>query len=190
VDPDGNHLTLALKRRADKEIEIENMKCEFCGEESATYLALPPDRKVRACARCAPLCSNLFTFENNRDHAREVMIGQHQDEPRRKLLELENHDITVFLSDSLEIVALEVESKRDRRLVKWREEGFAKAFLINNVGRSYSNRDELIPCAGFDVASLKNDIEISRNNLQPRFDVAGAACLKKLMLLSSSNLMT
>ena len=154
------------------------MKCEFCSEEGAEHLALSAERKVRACVRCAPLCANILTFENNRDHAREVMIGQHQNEPRRKLLELKNHSVEVFLAESLEVVALEIESRRDRRVLKWRRDGAVREFAVNNVGRSYGNRDEMIPCAGFDVALLKGDIALSENNLHPRFRRAASACLE------------
>lgn len=156
------------------------MKCEFCSEADAAYFAGSAVWMVRACVRCTPLCANLFTFENNRDHAREVMISQHQHEPRRKLLELRQHSITVFLSDSLEVVGMEIETRRDRRMVKWRRDGFIREFLVNNVGLSYFNRDELISAPGFDVALLKSDLELSRNNLQPRFVVASTACLDAL----------
>lgn len=156
---------------------VLSMKCEFCGDSGAGQLALSDGRKVRACVRCAPLCANILTFENNGQHAREVMIGQHQNEPRRKLLELKNHSVEVFLEDTLEVVALEIEARRDRRVLKWRRGGAVREFVVNNAGRSYDNRDEMIPGSGFDVASLSDDIALSENNLHPRFRLAASVCL-------------
>jgi hypothetical protein len=156
------------------------MKCEFCSEEDASFKSLPDDRQVRTCERCAPLCSLVLVVENNRLNAREVMIAQHQRESRRKLLELKNHFVTAFFSESLAVVTLEIESRRDKRVVRWYQSGTMKEYAVENIGRSYANRDEMIPSVGFDAQSFKTDLELSRENLQPRLIVAAEACLGKL----------
>jgi hypothetical protein len=155
------------------------MKCEFCGEGGADY-SLCGDRRIRACPKCDPLCSPILTLQNGRLHSREVMIGQHQNEPRRKLLELKNHVVTVFLSESLDVIALEIESRIDRRVLRWSHPDAIREFSVRNVGKSYSNRDEMTACTGFDLASLKEDVELNRNNLQPRVIRALSACLLKV----------
>jgi hypothetical protein len=155
------------------------MKCEFCGEGGADY-ALCGDRRIRACPKCAPLCSSILIIENGRLHSREVMMGQHHNEPRRKLLELKNHLVTVFLSELLDVIALEVEAQRDRRVLRWSHPDEIREFSVRNVGSSYSNRDEMTACTGFDLVALKEDVELSRNNLQPRVIRAFSACLLKV----------
>lgn len=106
-------------------------------------------------------------------------MGQHQNGPGRKLLELKNHVVTVFLSESLAVIALEIEARRDRRVLRWSHPDEIREFAVRNVGSSYSNRDELTACKGFDLASLKEDVELSRSNLQPRVIRAFSACLLK-----------
>ena len=161
------------------------MKCGFCSEADASFTSLPDGRQVRSCERCVPLCSLILVIENNRLNAREVMIAQHQSESRRKLLELRNHSVTAFFSGELAVVTLEIESRRDKRVVRWHQSGATKEYVVENLGRSYANRDEMIPSVGFDAQSFKTDLELSRANLQPRLIVAAEACLRKLQAVHS-----
>jgi hypothetical protein len=156
------------------------MKCEFCSDDTASWVSPAGGRQVRACERCAPLCSLVLVFENDRLNAREVMIVQHQSGPRRKLLELKNHFVTAFFSDALDVVTLEIESWRDNRVVLWHQSGSMKEYAVENIGRSYDNRDEMRPLAGFDAKAFKTDLELSRENLQPRVIAAAEACISKL----------
>jgi hypothetical protein len=161
------------------------MRCAFCSEEGASYFSHADGPQVRSCGRCAPLCPLILVFENNRANAREVMIGQHQNEPRRKLIELKNHFVTAFFSESLEVISMEIEARWEKRVVRWYRSGATMAYVVENIGRSYGNRDEMIPSAGFDARAFKGDIALSRENLQPRFVVAAEACLAKLEATNS-----
>ena len=159
---------------------MHSMRSEFCGELNAPSVRKEPDRNGALCPRCAPLVANILTFKNGGSHAREVMISQHAGEPRRKLLEFQNHYITTFLSDSLDVIALEIESKSPRMAVRWKQGGGTAEYLIRNEGRSYDNRDEMIPLNGFDFASLKRDLEESKRNLQERVRLAIDFCIAEL----------
>ncbi len=148
------------------------MKCEFCG---AGFTAIPwyfDFGTKRVCSKCKSVCAKILTREINQPNSREVMIGQHQFHPARKLLELKRHSITVFLSESLDVIAMEIESRVDQKILRWNIEGQIRNFEVRNIGSSYSNRDEMIPCLGFDVVRLFEDIELSRNNLQDRVQLA------------------
>ena len=148
------------------------MRCEFCGELDAPVMRLFPHRSAGLCRKCAPVFAGILTLKNGRLGAREVMISQHAGEPRRKLLELRNHCITVFLSESLDVTALEIESKVQRTVLRWTLGGTVSEFAVDNIGTSYFNRDEMIPGKGFDYALFHQDIEVSRKNLQPRMMAA------------------
>jgi hypothetical protein len=152
------------------------MRCEFCGESNAPSVRIYPHRSAGLCPGCAPVFACILTIENGESDAREVMINQHAGEPRRKLLELRDHYITAFLSDSLEIIALEIESKSPRMVILWRRHGMLAEFTVKNVGRSYFNRDEMIPGRGFDFDALRKDVAKSGANLQQRVRLALDAC--------------
>ena len=46
------------------------------------------------------------------------MIGQHDGEPRRKLLELPRHSIVAFFAEDFAIISLEIETKGADRVLR------------------------------------------------------------------------
>ena len=156
------------------------MKCEFCGAGVTVFPWFFDYGAKSVCAKCKPVCANILTIENARLNSREVMIGQHKYEPARKLLELKNHTITVFVSELLVVIALEIESRVDRKVLRWNLDGRIGRFNVRNVGSSYANRDDMIPCKDFDVDLLFEDIELSSDNLHSRVHLAISSLRSRL----------
>lgn len=146
--------------------------CEFCGAPLLGS-AKPP----RRCPACESLALPFLVMENPRDGAREVMIGQHAGEPRRKLLELRTHSVVVFVDEARGILALEIETKVGDRVLRWHRDKGQVEYLVHSTGKSYSSRDEMIPRLGFDREALRRDLALSRNNLRPALLAALEAAL-------------
>lgn len=143
------------------------MRCSFCGEPNPAHRWHYGNRFLGLCGVCEKISGNIVTIASGSQGAREVMVNQHEKDLRRKLLELRLHHITVYFSSALDIVALDIESIRERRMLKWTSAGTLNQYAFENVGHTYSNHDQFTFDRRFDFPALDADIVSSSGNLKP-----------------------
>lgn len=136
--------------------------CRYCG----TPVSKSHGIAVTSCKRCDELGQPIFTTQRG-DGVRsfhEILIRQNAGEPRRKLVETTTLHFIVFLDDRNEITGFELSDRNDLHILTWKRGRTASYFGVNNIGRAYANRDEIVINGLFPQEEvLKEFLECSGN---------------------------
>lgn len=121
--------------------------CPYCG--TPVSLEQPPNQAARgrvACTHCHPLKHPIFTTRpgDGVNSFHEILIRQNHAEPRRKLIETTSLHFLIFFDERNEITGFELSDRDDRHMLTWGLGRPASYFGVENVGRGYANRDEIV----------------------------------------------
>jgi hypothetical protein len=98
---------------------------------------------------------------------REVMLGQHANEPRRKLLETRSFHFVLFLDDRDQIAGFELTDEDERHLFRWRRGRRPQFYGVQNVGKGYHNHDEVLINGAFQAGPVIAEVTRAGHNIRP-----------------------